>query len=228
MPGIVQTPTPNLSKSIQFYKNLDFDYKKKDDRHFVSDGKVVIEINQDRYARAGIKFYKESWEKEIEELSTMTAIVEKNGYSILSDASGNFLHLSEEDFKTPFEPQESSFSKLGSYAGLSFEGVSIPFLFKTYDILGFKVTMGGLEQGWMTAEFDGIAISFMGINTCPHLFFNPSLTYFNSGKNLEIIEDLRNSGVAMTEEITHFNKEGLVDNVIVRDPGGLGFFVFND
>ena len=29
-------------------------------------------------------------------------------------------------------------------------------------------------------------------------------------------------------KITQFNKEGIVDNVIIRDPGGYGFFIFND
>ena len=65
-------------------------------------------------------------------------------------------------------------------------------------------------------------------NACPHLFFNPSLTYFNSGKNLEVVEKLRKADVPILEEITAFNPEGKVDNVILRDPGGFGFFVFND
>ena len=53
-------------------------------------------------------------------------------------------------------------------------------------------------------------------------------TYFNSGRNPEIIAELRSAGVPLTEEITVFNERGDVDNVIVRDPGGTGFFVFND
>jgi hypothetical protein len=68
----------------------------------------------------------------------------------------------------------------------------------------------------------------MAPNACPHLFFNPSLTYFNGKNNLQIIENIRKSGVDITEEITVFNKEGIVDNVILRDNGGLGFFIFSD
>jgi hypothetical protein len=64
--------------------------------------------------------------------------------------------------------------------------------------------------------------------TCLHLFFNPSLTYFNGGNNLAVIENIRKLGIPITEEITHFNKDGIVDNIIIRDPGGFGFFVFND
>ena len=32
----------------------------------------------------------------------------------------------------------------------------------------------------------------------------------------------------ITEEITCFNSEGIADNVVLRDPGGTGFFIFND
>jgi len=73
-----------------------------------------------------------------------------------------------------------------------------------------------------------MGVSIMKPNMCPHLFFNPSLTYFNGGKNPEIIEAIRKLDIPITEEITYFNKEGLVDNIIIRDPGGYGFFIFND
>jgi len=54
------------------------------------------------------------------------------------------------------------------------------------------------------------------------------LTYFNGKQNLKVIEQIRNNGISITEEITHFNKEGIVDNIIIRDPGGYGFFIFSD
>jgi len=54
------------------------------------------------------------------------------------------------------------------------------------------------------------------------------LTYFNGKQNLEVIEKIRNNAIPITEEITHFNKEGIVDNIIIRDPGGYGFFIFSD
>lgn len=71
-------------------------------------------------------------------------------------------------------------------------------------------------------------VSLMRPLNCPHLFFNPSLTYFNGGRNPEVIAAIRKAGVPISEEITHFNSRGEVDNVILRDPGGYGFFVFND
>ena len=45
---------------------------------------------------------------------------------------------------------------------------------------------------------------------------------------MEVIGKVRELGIPIAEEITHFNKEGLVDNIIIRDPGGYGFFIFSD
>jgi hypothetical protein len=68
----------------------------------------------------------------------------------------------------------------------------------------------------------------MAYGSSPHLFFNPSLTYFNGKNNLAVIESLRESGIPLAQEITHFNDKGIVDNVILQDAGGLGIFVFSD
>jgi hypothetical protein len=66
-------------------------------------------------------------------------------------------------------------------------------------------------------------------NICPHLFFNPSMTYFNGKEgNPKVIAKVRELDIPIAEEITHFSKDGSVDNIIIRDPGGYGFFLFND
>ena len=45
---------------------------------------------------------------------------------------------------------------------------------------------------------------------------------------MTIIEGVRTANIDITEEISHFNPDGIVDNIIIRDPGGLGFFIFSD
>jgi hypothetical protein len=90
--------------------------------------------------------------------------------------------------------------------------------------LGFSKTIGEIEQGWVGyANEDG-----MKANICPYLFFNPSATYFNGPNNLKIIEQIRDINIPITEEIMGFNKKGIVDNIIIRDSGRLGFFLFSD
>jgi hypothetical protein len=54
MTTIIQTPTNHLENSIDFYKRLDFK-KISDCPVLLSDGKVVVEINNENTARAGVK-----------------------------------------------------------------------------------------------------------------------------------------------------------------------------
>ena len=63
MNSIIQTPTPNLEQSLDFYKKLNFEKLPAASGNFVTDGKVVIEINPDGFARAGVKLFKNSWQK---------------------------------------------------------------------------------------------------------------------------------------------------------------------
>jgi hypothetical protein len=118
----------------------------------------------------------------------------------------------------------------GNFAGLSIETTEMERSVEFWSALGYAITMGEASKGWVSLEADGCpGISLMKSMMCPHLFFNPSLTYFNGKEgNPKVIEAVRKEGIPITEEITHFNKEGLVDNIIIRDPGGLGFFLFND
>lgn len=229
MNSILVTPTPNLQESVDFYTTLGFNHILLNDINYVSDGRAIIEINADRYARAGVRLYKDSWNHYVDQLKEVTPIKEvDNGY-LLTDTSGVMIYLVNGQNEMNFQKKEAGFSILGNYAGLSLEGVTIPHIYKVWKLLGFDITMGGEDKAWMVTENeDGLGISFMAANTCPHLFFNPSLTYFNGKRNLAIIKDIRDLGIPITEEITHFNKEGIVDNIIIRDPGGLGFFIFSD
>jgi len=97
------------------------------------------------------------------------------------------------------------------------------------ELLPLVQTMGGVEQGWIGLTNDSsFNISIMNALACPHVFFNPSLSYFNGKNNLDIIAKIRAKEIPIAEEVTVFNKEGIVDNIILRDPGGFGFFIFSD
>jgi hypothetical protein len=97
-------------------------------------------------------------------------------------------------------------------------------------LLGFDKTYGNGEQGWLSLQNEnGFSISLIALFSCPHLFYNPSLSYFNGKEGKpKVILQIRDLKIPITEEITAFNNNGIVHNIIIRDPGGLGFFVFND
>lgn len=229
MNSIIHTPTNNLAESLEFYTKLGFIKLPATDLELVSDGKAVIEINPDRFARAGVKLFSESWEGIVEDLEDLVDVLRiENGY-LISEPSGAWIYLIETQEELSLDLSSISSSVLGNYAGISLETTSINNSFHLWKLLGFNQQEGNIDQGWITLRnTDDLIISLMKPFTCPHLFFNPSLTYFNGAKNLEIIEKIRSLEIPITEEITHFNKEGIVDNIIIRDPGGYGFFLFND
>ena len=229
MNSIIHTPTNNLAESLEFYTKLGFTKLPNTDLELVSDGKAVIEINPDRFARAGVKLISESWEGIVADLEDLVDVLRiENGY-LISDPSGVWIYLIETQEEISIDISAISSSTLGNYAGISLETTSINSSYHLWKLLGFNQQEGDIEQGWVTLRnSDGLIISLMKPFNCPHLFFNPSLTYFNGNKNMKIIEKIKSLEIPITEEITHFNKEGIADNIIIRDPGGYGFFLFND
>lgn len=225
---IIQTPTPDVSQSLAFYKKLNFEIIADDDGTYAVDRNAVIKINVERYARPGILLYKEDWSEEVKSIEKHFPVAEIKGGHITADSSGAWVYLLEGK-KPQIKIKAEGHSLLGNYAGVSLETISIAQSQSLWEILGFKVTMGGPDQGWMAmTDSDENGVSIMKPNACPHLFYNPSLTYFNGSNNPKIIDDIRAAKVPIHEEISFFNKDGEVDNVLLKDPGGLGFFIFND
>jgi hypothetical protein len=225
----VITPTPKLSTSLEFYAKLGFTVIPANGSTLVSDGQVLIEIDPERTARAGIKFFDADHSRKLDALSGTFAIHRVEAGHLLSDPNGIRVVLSERE--APAADMKGITPGItGNFAGLSIETTEMERSVEFWSALGYAITMGEASKGWVSLEADGCpGISLMKSMMCPHLFFNPSLTYFNGKEgNPKVIEAVRKEGIPITEEITHFNKEGLVDNIIIRDPGGLGFFLFND
>ena len=228
MSVILQTPTPNLEASLDFYSRLNFKTVEGLANVF-TDGKVYVEVNPDRYARAGFKIHREDWSEVVHSLAALTNVMKINEGYLLSDPAGVWIYLLEK--AAPFEIVigEKSESVLGNYAGICLELIDICKAAAIYEAIGFKLTAGSPESGFASFSLDDFVVTLMKPLMCPHLFFNPSMTYFNGKVNNPIIiNKVRQLGIPITEEITHFNKEGIVDNIIIRDPGGFGFFVYND
>lgn len=220
----IRTPTPDLAASIDYYERLGFSRIERDGpAAWFTDGAVVVQVDPDRFARTGLLLF-------VDDPATLAAAaptraVEHEGGFLISDPNGVHVWLLAGDAPQPVgEPAIP-----GRFAGLSVEAVDLQATMAFWRALGFEVAAGGPEQGWTQLAREGACgVSVMGMRACPHLFPNPGLTYFNSGRNPEVIAALRDAGIPLAEEITVFNDRGEVDNVILTDPGGTGFFVFND
>ncbi|MFK7950123.1 MAG: hypothetical protein AB8G11_21205 [Saprospiraceae bacterium] len=229
MQSIIITPTNGLQNSLDFYQKLNFTTIEHDSMNLVTDGKIVIEINEKRFIRAGVKIFRESWTETVKKLEAKTKVIEiENGY-LITDGNGVFIYLIEGKSAINIDLEKVELSTLGNSMGVSIEAFDMEKTIEIWSILGFSQVMGSVEQGWVVyGNEDGLGISFMKPNSCPHLFFSPSLTYFNGKNNMKVIENIRAVNIPIAEEITVFNKKGIVDNVILRDNGGLGFFIFSD
>ncbi|MGI9542050.1 MAG: hypothetical protein ACR2MX_02260 [Cyclobacteriaceae bacterium] len=227
--SIAQTPTPKLEESMDFYGRLGFKTISTEPIALVTDGKVVIQINPDRKARAGIKLYQKDWSEIVQRLKPYTNVLEMEDGYVAADPSGVYLYLSEEPPPTFKGLADQPAAKTGNFAGISIESLNFEKSLQFWQAVGYKITNGAADQGWVSlSNGSSIDISIMTAGSCPHLFFNPSYTYFNGNNNPEVIRNIRDLGVQITEEITVFNQEGIVDNIIIRDPGGFGFFLFSD
>ncbi|MCB0759635.1 MAG: hypothetical protein KDC01_14325 [Flavobacteriales bacterium] len=227
MTAHIHTPTPDLAKSIDFYERSGFTRVSKAGPTLFSDGELVIQVNAERTARAGMALYGKPWAEVIPALGTPVHACP--GGHVCADPNGVWTYLMDGD-PPAIGPSADPNTILGECKGLSIETTDMARTLQFWTALGFTISMGTAESGWLVLSAEGCpGVSIMKAMMCPHLFFNPSLTYFNGREgNPVVIENVRKAGIPITEEITHFNKEGKVDNIIIRDPGGLGFFLFND
>lgn len=225
---LVHTPARVLFDSIHFYQKLGFELLFESPMVVLADSQFMVELNPDPFARPGLKLIKEDWSSELTQLKEITTIYEINSGYLIDDNNGCRVYLIEGEPSRQLSEMASAKCMLGSFSGLSLETFDMQSSLNFWTVLGFETVYGTPEDSYLVTKNESFSVSFMKPLTCPHLFFNPSLTFFNSGKNLEVIEKIREAGIQITEEITVFNEQEIVDNVIIRDPSGYGFFVFND
>jgi len=117
---IFQTPTPNISDSIEFYKKLDFLKTEIGTSIYVSDKSGIIKINPERTARAGVILIKESWKEILERVKQYVTIFESDNGYIIADSTGMWIYLVEgPSFEMDINKEHTSM--LGNYMGLSLE-----------------------------------------------------------------------------------------------------------
>ncbi len=225
---IIVSPARSITKSSEFYLKLDFEILAYQNRHYAMSNGIKVELNTDSFSRPGLRFLVKSYQEAKDKLENYGPLHFSENEFILSDPSGIRIYISDKPDTADSKKPESN-SILGNFAGVSIESTDMSKSLEFYTSLGFKTESGNPEAGWLSLkDSSGNSISIMKANSCPHSFFNPSLTFFNSGKNIEVIDKIRQVNIPIKEEVTVFNKEGIVDNVILQDPGGIGFFVFND
>jgi hypothetical protein len=193
---------------------------------YVYDRSVVIFVSDLTKERLGLSLCQADWSSELDAVRAYAVPLEIEGGSLISDSSGMHVKLLQNTIELP---SSSDNSILGSYSDLSIEVVEFERSKLIWQALGYSQTGGDEKQGWIVLSKDGqTSISLIKAGSCPHIFRNPGLNYFNGTSNGQIIQRVRESGVTIGEELTVFSETGVVDNIILQDPAGLMFFLFND
>ena len=145
--AIVQTCTGDFATSKSFYQKLNFELLKEDKIALFTDGKMLLEVNPANTARTGLKLYQENWETTLKALEKITAIVDFEGGHLVSDPNGVKVYLMTQKLTVDYSLNGESTAIPGNFAGLSIEAVDIEKTIAFWQILGYKKTMGGIEQG---------------------------------------------------------------------------------
>jgi len=227
MQMLLQTCTADLAKSINYFRNLDYTIQKEEDFTIAYDSQMQICIGHDRKTRPGVTLIKKDWTNALAAVKKITKVISKDEVHYFADPSGCWYKLiTGNEIEIP---KTKTKCLLGNYAGISLETMDIEQSMAIVACLGFEQSGGGIDKGWVSfTDKANNTISLMAPFACPHLFYNPSATFFNGKENPQIIASIRSRNIAITEELTVFNPAGEVDNIILREPGGYGFFIFND
>ncbi len=227
----IHAAAPRHHDSHDFYKKMGFVNRFSNESITVfSDSQMDIIIRHHASARHGFTVYADDLDPLL--ASIPFAKFELDGGVLIADPNGVKCWLyNANDHPELLADKPENKNRMGTCYGAGIESVHFDASIAFYAYLGYKPTSVVTDQSqYITlSREDGIDITLYKPGICPHAFYNPSLTYFNGKEgNKRVIEDLRKSGITFREEITLFNEEGLVDNIIVSDPAAFHSFIFND
>ena len=229
MNTVIYTPAQQGNRSEIYFSTLGFTRLNHENLTCFTDGKCTIELSADKYARPGIKLFNTPLKGLLSKGVEVGNAYPFTGGMLIRDFNGVWIYLMDEESGISKDLETVKPSLLGNFAGVSVESTDLARSQRFWEALGFSLQAGAPDKGFIVLVNDeGIGMSFMKPLSCPHSFITPSLTYFNGKENLTVIENIRASGIPIEEEVTVFNEQGIVDNIILREPGGYGFFVFND
>lgn len=203
---IVESPAPNLEESLSYYKKIGFQCSAWKNVALCQTKTLTIFLNPDPYSRPCLNLFG-AQEKTIE-----------------VSPSGTWIKLEQENSDVPHVYKEGL---MGNYSSICIETPDLETSFNYWQSKGF---MGQLKQNanWCSLKNKNEdLISLLKTKSCPHLFTNPSLAFFNGSKNKTIIQQIKSLMIPIRQEVI-FGEETIADNIILNDPGGVGFFVFND
>lgn len=221
--------SPNFESSQKFYKSFNFTTLLEDDHgQYISDGKYIYCIDKNRKGRNGLICFVD----DVEQYTSVYNAVYQSDYdgAFIQDPNGIKILLKSLDEYPVFESSNDTKSDFGNPFGLGIETIDMEETVDFWKELGFDLPKGDpASDGYLSMKNDEFDLTIFRFGMCPHSFSNPSYSFFNGKEGNPIaIRKIKETSIPFSEEITEFSETNTVDNVIMKDPGGTGFFLFND
>ena len=189
----VITCTPDVEDTRRFYNRLQFDefIDPAGGNVCFTDGRVIIEVAPERTARitlvvpVNLETFTDLRPRSADGDDDALLLCDPNGVRVRP-----LVHAPDS------EAGDGTPSMLGTgFHGFSIEAVDPAATIEFWKTLGLEPISGDLNQGYVTMSAEGApTVTILKAGSCPHLFFNPGLNYFNSGRNPEVIAAVRNAG----------------------------------
>jgi predicted lactoylglutathione lyase len=222
----------NLQKSSQFYESLGFtkvaENKSVSEWTQVTDGKLLILLNQDKMNYSGLTYYSEDIESRVAELEKagieFDAKINKDDklyLAVLNEPNGLTISLMNYDSTKIYKPGGHPVSKCGNFGEISIEADDFETTVKFWHKLGFETYHDG--KNFINLKDGLITVGIYAKGVCNHLFRNPSITYFEPD-TADRIAALKQEGFKFAQEIP--DKDGNITDAIIEAPEGTYIFMF--
>jgi len=218
---------------MEFYRKLGYTLHEISERvHLAMDKNMAIILNGEAGSRTGMVLYHENPVEIKEALADQHTIYRHADVDFTADYNNVrlFIHPIDEQ-PDILEDADIAYNMCGTCFGVGIESVHFEASILFWSLVGFTtdtVISDDLQYVTMKCAY-GPDLTIFRPGNCPHAFQNPSLTYFNGKEgNKRVIDKLVDTKINIAEFVSVFNKEGIADNIIISDPGGLHSFIFND
>ncbi len=221
----------SLENSVKFYESLGFtnvvDNKEKGWVQ-LTDGQILILLNQDEMHYTGLAYYSEDIEARVAKLEEsgieFDAKINKEDklyLAVLNEPNGLTISLMNYDSANIYKPAGHPISKCGKFGEISIEAKDLNATVAFWEKLGFEVI--NRFDDFVTLKDGLMTVGIYGPGVCKHLFKNPSITYFEPDM-AERIEKLKQEGKKFAQELP--DKDGIVTDAILEAPEGTYLFLF--
>lgn len=222
----INLPTFSRGKTPRLFKNLGFVPAGKDllGQSLITDGNVWVRLDEESEYGPGLLYFAETvtplplGESVSEEVESEWAMEWKSPEGV----SLTILQTPHDEMP---DNTSSSLSPFGTFYEVSLMTTDFDASVVWWQKAGFFITHGNpATDNFITLSDDMIRVGLYRPGSCPHIFNNPAVTYFD-GEMAEKIVAAKEIGISFAQEITH--KEGVISDGIVETEEGWHVFLFS-